>query len=309
MWIFCLLLCLPAILLAAVATHASVKYTRMIGDILLELSYALPQEGISAARGEKITILDSAGHEIEALLLDNKNSDKLVIFCPESGTTKESWEKYAYFLPEMGYRVLSLDFPAEAVPGQGGAHFPWASSHDTARLLTAIRWAKNAFGVQCKIVLFGISKGANIAVDAASQERSVRAVIADGLFSMKGIFRDYIRKWAPVLVRSRLLGSRHPDWAVGFFTEMGFWYCQRKCRRRFVNVETLLKRPHPPLLVIHGEADDYISATHRTFLDKIQPPHLQAEHLVVPKARHNEAVLFGRSLYERKITDFLKHAT
>src|SRR5207247_399640 len=137
---------------------------------------------------------------IETILVENKGSKKIVIFCHESGSSKESWEKYAYFLPDAGFNVLSVDFSVKAREGQENSMAQWPTSEEVERLVTIIRWAKKAFEPDASIALFGLSKGGNLALAASFQDSSVKAVIADGLFSMKEIFREYIRKWAPILV-------------------------------------------------------------------------------------------------------------
>ena len=167
-----------------------------------------------------------------------------------------------------------------------------------------IHWAKNAFKPQVKIVLFGVSRGADIAYAAGSREKAVSGVITDGLFSMKEIFRDYIRKWAPILVRPNLFGEKYPNWVVNIFTDLGFWYCQRKSRKHFVDVEKLLRQKRVPLLMIHGAEDDYISETHQKFLQRLGAR--AGGNLVVPNAGHNQGVTLDREDYEKTVIDFLR---
>jgi pimeloyl-ACP methyl ester carboxylesterase len=123
---------------------------------------------------------------------------------------------------------------------------------------------------------------------------------------MKEIFRDYIRKWAPVLVRPNFFGEHYPDWIVNIFTQTGFWHCQRRSGKKFVDVEIMLHKKHPPILMIHGEADDYIPVTHQKFLEKMDKRGEKARRLVVPKAGHNESVLLSRQAYEKNIAEFLQ---
>ena len=146
---------------------------------------------------------------------------------------------------------------------------------------------------------------ANIAFAASFRDPTVNAVIADGLSSMQEIFRDYIRKWAPILVRPNFFGERFPGWIVNLFTDLGFWYCQKQCKKKFLDVESMLNKKHAPLFMIHGEFDDYIPPSHQRFLEKISPKKRSVRRLVVPKAGHNEAVMLGRHAYESEIASFL----
>lgn len=290
---------------AVYSIHSGFKYTRMISNIFLSLVYRPETEHFSSSRGESMTILDSRDHEIEAVLAGNPRAKKLVIFCHESGAVKESWEKYAYFFPELGYQVLSLDLGNKAAGFEANSLSQWPTENEVGKVVTAIRWAKKAVRPDLELILFGVSNGADIALAASFRDPSVAAVIADGLFSMKEIFRDYIRKWGPILVKPNLFGDHYPDFVVNTFTNLGFWYSQKRSKRRFVDVEKLLKKPHAPLLVIHGQEDDYVSESHQKFLEKLGATRERFDHWVVSKASHNQAVISNRELYEQKIKRFL----
>ncbi len=289
--------------------HSAFKYTRMISNIFLSLVYDPPLEFSSSSRGERITILDSSDKEITAHFVETADSNKIVIFCHESGATKDSWERYAYFFTDLGFHVLSVDFGKKTDEEENNTLSQWPTREDVQRLLTVIRWSKKAFHADAEIVLFGVSNGADIAFAASFHDTAVQGVIADGLFSMKEIFRDYIRKWAPILVKPNLFGQNYPSWVVNVFTELGFWYCQKKTKKEFVEVEGLLKKRHTPLLMIHGEEDDYVPGSHQRFLEKVNGGKNNLLRLVVPKAKHNQAVILGAEIYRNSITDFVMNFT
>ncbi len=284
--------------------HAAFKYTRMIGRIFLGLVYVPPIEEPGPVRGQNVTILDSADRDIEALFVDEKDAKALVIFCPESGAGKESWEKYGYFLPDLGYKILSIDFRNEDTRPEKNDFFQWPTKADVDRLLSAVRWAKKVCLPGTSILLFGVSKGADIALAASFHDASIKAVVADGLFSMKEIFRDYIRKWAPVLVKPNFFGTRTPEWIVRSFASLGFWYSQETAGTRFVDVEPLLKKKHIPLLMIYGRKDSYVPTPHQDYLQKVSRA-ASFEKFTVEGAGHNEAVVKDRGTYEKTIANFL----
>lgn len=301
LWI---ILFIPFIIALAYAVHSAFKYTRMISNIFLSLVYR-PAPEFYTAHGERMVILDSKDREIETLLVEKKGSHKLLIFCHESGASKESWEKYAYFIPALGYHLLSVDFNNNSESGKNSLS-QWPTSPDVERLLTVVRWAKTALGADLEIVLFGVSNGADIALAASFDYPGVAGVIADGLFSMKEIFRDYIRKWGPVLVKRSLFGEHYPAWVVNAFATMGFWHCQRRSGKRFIDIEKFLHRKRVPLLMIHGAEDDYVPEPHQALLEKMSDKGAVVHHVVVPMAKHNEAVLADRTRYERAVAEFLK---
>lgn len=286
------------------SVHAGFKYTRMISNIFMSMVYNPVPELLFPFRGERITILDSSDKEIKALLLEKKKSKKVLIFCHESGMTKETWEKYAYFLPDRGYSILSIDYESDEGRENENSLVQWPKEEDVERLVTAIRWAKKAFGPQAEIVLFGVSNGADVAFAASFYDDNVKAVITDGIFSMKEIFRDYIRRWAPVLVKPNLFGENYPNWVVNIFTNLGFWYSQKKSNTRFVDVEKLLRRRHVPHLMIHGGQDTYVSESHQNFLENLNKDR-SLVRFFVSEAKHNEAVTFDGKLYEKTVLEFL----
>ena len=298
------------VVVLAYSIHSVFKYTRMISNIFLSLVYNPPTFELSSfPGGERITILDSSDNEIETIFIENKNSSKVVIFCHESGATKDSWARYACFLKDLGFHVLSADFGNRAGEAEVNALSQWPKREDVDRLLTVIRWSKKAVGPNAKIVLFGVSNGADIAFAASFEDAAVKGIVADGLFSMKEIFRDYIRKWAPILVRPNLFGQDYPSWVVNSFANLGFWYCQKKTKKEFVEIEGLLKGRHVPLLMIHGEDDDYVPDSHQRFLEKVNGVKNNLRRLVVAKAKHNQAVILGCDIYQKSVIDFVRDLT
>ncbi|MBI4353323.1 MAG: alpha/beta hydrolase [Candidatus Omnitrophica bacterium] len=294
-----------AFFILAFLIHALFKYTRMISHIFMGLVYKGSSDVSVSSRGERITILDSRDREFEILFVENKGSDKVLVFCHESGSSKESWERYAYFVPDLGFHVLSVDFRNKGAETEEEALSQWPTEENVERLVTILRWAKKVISPHVRFALLGVSNGADIALAASFREHAVKGVVADGLFSMKEIFRDYIAKWAPILVKPNFFGERYPRWVVNLFTDLGFWYCQERSKKRFVDVEKLLKERHAPLLMIHGERDDYVPASHQVLLQRMNRDRRSAERLVIPEAGHNQAVVVGREIYEQKVTEFL----
>ena len=294
------------------AAHSLFKYTRMISNIFLGLVYS-PDEDLSVLSvvGEKITIWDSGDHEIEAVAVQAHRARGIVVFCHESGSNKMSWEKYAFFLPQKGFHVVApdTDLPKQIEESNGLSQ--WPEEREVNRLEVVVRWARRAYGNHLPVILFGVSKGANLALALSTREPSILAVVTDGLFSMKEIFRDYIRKWGPILVRPNLFGERYPDWIVYLFAALGFWNSSRITKKKFVDVEKLLQKPHPPMLMIHGELDDYIPESHQNHLEQIarrttKKNKTKFNRLQIPQAKHNQSVALARGAYERMVLDFLE---
>lgn len=307
---FLLLLCVvPLAAVSGYFIHGVFKYTRMISSIFMSLVYTPEEESPEpSGQAQPVTILDSSDREIEALYAGPQDAAQIAVFFHESGSDKRSWNKYAGFLPGLGYGVLSFDLSSQTDGPDKNPLSQWPTQRDVERALTVLRWTKKAFRPQAKLVLFGVSNGADIALAASAREPRVRAVVTDGLFSMKEIFRAYIRRWAPVLVKPNPWGERFPEWLVSLFAGLGFWYSQKRVGQNFVDTERLLRGRHVPVFFVYGENDDYVSAEHREFLARLGGSRSRDERLVVPKARHNEAVVMARTVYEKEIETFLKRS-
>ena len=301
------ILSIPFLIIFAYWIYAGFKYTRMIGRIFSDLVF-MPEERFSSAaiKGEEITLVDPNHEKINLLKIEKKGSNKVVIFCSESGESKESWEKYAYFFPQLGFQVVSMDFTDYGNSEERNHFTQWPLYEETRKLSFVIDWVKKSFGLQeVQIVLFGVSKGADIVFAALSSDPAVKGVITDGLFSMHEVFGDYIRKWAPILVRTNLFGENYPDWVVAIFSNLGFWYSQKICGKKFIEVKVLLKKHHPPLLMIHGKNDEYVSEFHQKALEKNYKNCSVFHRLIVENARHNAAILVEPRGYVKKVSDFL----
>lgn len=304
-------LVLPFCVFIAYSVFAAFKYTRMISNIFMGLVYK-PSDPTAGCRGAEIAILDSSDNEIAAIYLKHDGSDRVLVFCHESGSSKESWEKYGYFFPALGFHVLSVDFTEKSEAREKNSLSQWPHEEEVEKLVTVIRWIKRAVSSRARVVLFGVSKGADLALAASLRDPAVEAVVTDGLFSMKEIFRDYIRRWGPILVKPNLFGEHYPDWVVNIFSNLGYWHCEKRSKRKFVDVERLLQSKHVPLLMIHGESDDYVPPMHQKFLENLlckgtaRRATTLVSRFVVPDAAHNEAVVRCRDGYEKEIKLFLE---
>lgn len=305
-----LILAVPFIVMLVYGVYAGIKYTRLIGRIFSDLVF-MPEERFSAVtvQGEEESIIGDSNEKITFLItVKPKDSNKIMIFCPESGESKESWEKYAYFFPKLGFQIISVDFDDLQKDREKNHFTQWPLKEDSKKLLKVIEWIKKSNHTAVSIILFGVSKGADIVFAALHSDPAVKGVITDGLFSMHEVFADYIRRWAPMLVRTNLFGDKYPDWVVQLFANLGYWQSQRVCGKKFIEVRAFLKKHHPPLLMIHGQKDEYVSEAHQKVLERNYKNCSIFHRLVVEDAKHNAAILTNPEKYIEAITRFLSES-
>lgn len=239
-----------------------------------------------------------------------KKSDKTVIFCHELGADLNSWHKYAYFLPENNFNVLSFNFRNLHTKHDGVYQLSsgqWATRSDVDDILAALRYLKTERSdFSGKIGVLGISKGANAALSALRHTCEIDAIVTDGAFSSVETVLEYIKKWVNIYVPIQWLTAATPDWFYKMLAYIGLWIAGLKLGCRFVAIECALKKTKVPIMFIHGEKDPYISPKHASFL--FHKTSSVEELWIVPGARHNEAVRVNPDEYEEKVVSFLKGA-
>lgn len=288
-------------------------FWKMIGattKIFLDLQIQLPYEEAENLPGERVTFEATDGITLPGLLIRSPKSDgRTVIFAPEFGADLGSYRKYADHLVEAGFHMFAIEFRGHGPIHVSEGYIPthWPTRYEVCDLNGAIDFLSAQKGIDPKrIALFGVSKGACIAICAAGQRKNIAAVVSDSAFSTKVTAIQYIERWGPIFIRSERFWRLMPRWCLVLLQRfsMALSGMLRGCK--FVSVSTYLKKwPGTPLLLIHGERDSFIPADQAEML-RSWVSNGEAETWVVPKARHNESALVAREEYQRRTVEFLE---
>jgi uncharacterized protein len=225
-----------------------------------------------------------------------------VIFCPEVDSPMDSCGKYTSFLPPHGYNVFSFDFRGHGASQNVEGYTPrqWVSSHELYDLFGALDRVKGLPGVEAeRIFLFGVSRGAAAAICAAAINGNVRGIISDSAFSSKWLLKDYMYKWTSAISSFK----RGPKFMYWVLEEAGVFVSEMRVQYRFPSVENALRTLKPPILMIHGQKDSYVSFRHAKKL--YDTTRAIKQYLEVPNARHNEGVIVAPELYGNAVLEFL----
>jgi pimeloyl-ACP methyl ester carboxylesterase len=185
----------------------------------------------------------------------------------------------------------------------------WASHFemiDVQAALAHVRERKG--GVQSWIGLFGVSRGGSAAILAAASDADVRAVATDGAFPTNLTQLAYMLRWAKIYIGEGLLYQLTPGWYYSFLCGIARTLGARRHGCRFLRVTRAIRRIAPrPLLMIHGEKDNYV-APHiaRQLFDCAEQPK---QFWLVPGARHNGAIQAAASVYAQRLVEFFTSAT
>lgn len=196
-------------------------------------------------------------------------------------------------LHDAGFAALLFDFRAH---GWSGGHLVTLGCAEQLDARAALDWveAQEAL-LDLPIVLLGESMGASVALLAASEDRRVRAVIADSAFArldyavagrMRSVF-GHLGTWlAPSAQRAgeRFLGMR----CVDISPMQAIARLDARC----------------PVLLIHGAEDRFIVPDNsRQLLEAARPG--MATLWEAPGARHCRAIYVAPEEYARRILEFL----
>lgn len=193
---------------------------------------------------------------------------------------------------QMEHNLLLVDQRAR---GNSEGHSITFGIQERLDVLSWIYFARNHFGADTKILLYGVSMGASTVLMAAGLQlpENVKGIIADSPYASPiDIILDVAKR--------RTL-------AIPFFLVKPFVILGAKIYGGFdiqeANVITAIKNSKVPILIIHGEADLFVPCEMSDIAihcpDKIT-------RYTFPDAAHGVSYLVDRTRYQHIVQDFLE---
>ena len=297
--------CFLALGLLLVITFILTKYLPIISNMFLDVTVNTRLHRDRRFEGETVRFRTADGLELTGTLSAGDATKPVVVFCHEFSADRHAATHYADFLREAGCRVFTFDFRGHGdSPAQAGyVSRLWVTGWERADLRAALAYLRDREDVnQKEIGLFGISRGGVVALCEAGDHRLVKAVVADGAYSAERTLFDYMRKWVPIFARVRWVYQNHPDWFYHGLGWLAIRLSELRMRSRVASLEKKLKDARVPVLMVHGERDNYLDVSHARYLAGLNPKFV--ELWVVPRANHNEAVTQVADEYRRRLTAF-----
>jgi pimeloyl-ACP methyl ester carboxylesterase len=151
---------------------------------------------------------------------------------------------------------------------------------------------------------FGISKGAGAGLVAASRDRSIRCCVTDGAFATYSTLVPYMRYWFRIYHNRHNIQALLPSWYFGGIGLDAIRQIEHDRQCRFPSLERAAGRLRCPLLMIHGECDNYIKpAMARALLECARGPK---EFWLVEGAKHNQALHRAGAEYRARVLRFFE---
>lgn len=281
---------------------AVILILRIVVSIFLNISITANREESPEVNGEHVMFKTGDGCTLHGYFIFGKNSGgKTILFCHEVGAGWGSWHKYASYLPDAGFNVMSFDFRGhgESTLTNGYKPTPWFTCYEYKDIIAALEYIASRPDVDpAKIGIFGVSRGGSAAIYCAKKTDLIKAIAVDSTFSTYETMYSYITKWAPIYIPIKRISPS----VIHFLTRLGIIGSQFATGCRFPRVAKALKKLRIPIFFIHGEKDNYISVDQARKLYSLanEPKDLWT----IPRARHNESVLINPEEYAQRITEF-----
>ena len=112
----------------------------------------------------------------------------------------------------------------------------------------------------------------------------------------------YLKRWIQIYSDRKIIQRVLPTWFYGIIGMVGAKKVARNRGVTYPSVEKAVGRLHRPLLMIHGEGDNYIRPEMaKAIFARARGPK---ELWVVPKAKHNQALTVAGDEYHAKLVSF-----
>jgi fermentation-respiration switch protein FrsA (DUF1100 family) len=236
---------------------------------------------------EDYTLPSYDGYQLHAVLLrPEEESDRFVIL--SHGYTDNRWGslKYARLYLDRGWNCILWDMRGHGANKPTHCTYGQREGRDLAEV---VKDARRRWGTEITLGLHGESLGAATTISALAYEPQVDFAVADSPFAD---IVNVLEKKAPVPV---------VQWAsLGALLRWG----TPLTGMRPIDA---LKRSWVPLLLIHGDADTFISLENsRRLYDAAQGVK---ELRIIQGAEHAQSVFTAPEEYEEALFDFIGKAT
>lgn len=292
------------------------KYVRIIVNVIDDHA-PVPENG-EADRpgpqdvpGERVRFSAADGHELAGVIFSNAGAHPprgMVVFAHAFGGDSRSCLRYCRSLLDAGYEVFAFDFRGHGAspPEDGYRPRQWPSDRERADTLGAITFVGSYLQRQGRcdhVGLVGVSRGGGAALLASVGVDQVRAIVTDGLFSSDTIIEYFMRRFATIFAKIRVVAENNPPVVWRILRWLLFREYRRRFRCRFPSVRKAIGcMGRKPILFIHGGKDSYIPLVHSQSLYALARG--PKEFWAVPGARHNQSVLARPQEYGWRLVRF-----
>ena len=239
---------------------------------------------------EPVYITSHDGNRLRARLYDAPEGAPIAI-CVHGwrGTPSRDFSGGAMMLIKNGWRVLLIEQRSQ---GRSEGHCITFGAKERLDCQRWAQWAADRFGADSKILLFGISMGAAtvLLASALALPAQVRGIVADCPFSNG---RDILVRVAAHSGVPKPLAGVLAD----VTSKLWGWFDLKD-----TDVRKAVQHTRVPVLLIHGEDDDFVPPEMSAELLSCNPKMM--ERHTFPGASHGISFVIDPERYEKLVLDF-----
>ncbi len=300
------------VVLIAVPAQVLMKYIRIAINIMRSTEPPLARGPLDFDRleGENVALTAYDGLRLNGMLLRSSCPEPrgLILFAHEFCSDLYSCARYCRPLLDAGYDIFAFDFRGHGRSNGDPGYTPrqWVSDRELYDMRGALAFTLNwleSQGRPRELGVVGVSRGACAAILAAAEDPAIRAIAVDGAFSTDCMVEYFMKRWAYIFAKVRVVYENHPPMFWRFLRWVMIRFAQREFNCRFLSVRKAIQQMQPrPLLFIHGERDSYLPVEQSQLLYSLaaQPKYLW----IAPGARHNQAALLHPERYAALLVGF-----
>lgn len=238
-----------------------------------------------------VTFPNRAGLGLSGWLLPPQPGQTIAIICHGFGTNRREGQDLLPWLFQAGYGALLFDFQGH---GESQGKSTTVGLREVDDLLSAVRYLQGRFGAGVPLVVVGFSMGGSVAIMAAAQELSIRAVLADSAFAS-------LRR---AVARSFRVFFRLPPW---LFARPTIWFAEQFSGGKIGEVIPLNAAAAispRPLYLVQGTEDAIVDPDDLGMLyaAAVEPKQLWQ----VPNAGHVQARNLHPEMYRQLVLTCLR---
>lgn len=259
------------------------EYYRALGLPLTPSDLSLPYE--------ELNIIVERDVKLNSWLIKSEAPRGTIIYLHGVGDCKIDGLRFAGLMHKHRYNVFLYDARRHGVSDGAFCTYGYYEKDDVRRIIDYLISRKDiAAG---KIGLFGTSMGAAVALQAASTDQRIAAVISENSFAtLRTIFDDYQKRMIKLPFHYlRNLVIKRSELKANF-------------KARDVSPLRAVTSIHVPVLFIYGKQDHLIN--YRYSVRLYEYANHPKDVFPIESARHNDAWGVAGEKYEHKILDFFE---
>ncbi len=261
-------------------------------DAMLRGEYK--KEDFTGVLKEPFSIRNGRNEKLEGeILYCEEPTNRICIACHGWTSNRIGMYKYARAILDNHFHVIVYD---HTNCGNSEGSYGTMGAYESEDLSDVVDFAKETFGQDCQIMTYGESMGAATVLLHMTMDERVNAVVADCPFS------DLEEECKYIITKKNHLPKFPVYWVADWIFKKRVGFSIRDVSpEKAMRMENGVK--NIPLLLIHGDADDFILPKHSERIKAVKKGYVSLIYIV--GAKHARSILKNPVEYQNALSKFI----